>query len=100
MRWGGAIGVGALAGFGVLVASGGKRGLPFQAIAVVVAVIGIGIEKDLSVYFLFREAAGIDFGLMSPEMSELFSLYLEENHLSLQPGCGKLTSLSIGNPGV
>jgi hypothetical protein len=47
--------VGALAGYGVSLASGRKRGVSFQVAAVLTAIVGIGIGKYLSVYFILRE---------------------------------------------
>jgi len=73
--------VGFLAGGGVLLL-GRKRGVPYQLIAVVMAILGLAIGKYLTYYFLNRadvieqfgqeawDAAGLT--LTSPQMFEFF----------------------------
>lgn len=58
-----AIGVGALAGWGVVMAANGKRGLPFQAIAVATAIFGLFVGKYLAAVFFYREVLIEQFGL-------------------------------------
>ena len=58
-----AIGVGALAGGGVVVANGGKRGLPYQLIAVMTGVAGIFVGKFLAGVYFYREVLIEDYGI-------------------------------------
>ena len=57
-----AIGVGALAGGGVLLGAGRKRGLNFQLIAVVTSLIGLFLGKYLSAVYFYRAVLIEDFG--------------------------------------
>jgi hypothetical protein len=58
-----AVGVGALAGGGVVIANGGKRGLPYQLIAVVTGVAGIFAGKFLAGVYFYREVLIEDYGI-------------------------------------
>ncbi len=58
-----AIGVGALAGGGVLIASNRRKGLPYQLIAVVTSVLGIFIGKFLTAVYVYREVLIEDYGM-------------------------------------
>ena len=50
-------GIGFLAGIAVLTATGGRRGVPLQAIAIVSALVGIVIGKYLSYAWVLQEVA-------------------------------------------
>ncbi len=50
-------GIGFLTGIAVLTASRGSRGLPFQAIAIVCALLGIAVGKYLGFVWALQEAA-------------------------------------------
>ena len=75
-----AVGLGFLTGFGVLLVSGGKRGVPLQAVAVVSGVLGIVLGKYfLYVYFLrqvveeqFGRAAASTVTLLSGDVLDAF----------------------------
>ena len=54
-------GIGLICGFGVIMFSQGKRGLPLQIVAVVTSVLGVVIGKYGYFYYYFRE------GLLSRE---------------------------------
>jgi hypothetical protein len=58
-----AIGVGALAGGGVVLANNGQRGLPFQIIAVITGVAGIFVGKFLAGVYFYREVLIEDYGI-------------------------------------
>ena len=58
-----AIGVGALAGGGVLLATNRQRGLSFQTIAVMTSVLGIFIGKFLGGVYFYREILIEDYGM-------------------------------------
>ena len=68
-------GIGFAAGTAVVFASGGRRGVPLQAIAIVSALIGILLGKYLSFALVVLEDAerlGIDIGVFSTEMRDIF----------------------------
>lgn len=80
-----AMGVGALAGIGVLLLSFGKRGFILQTIAALCALIGIAIGKYALMYhFLSVEIGGpevmstMGYTPFSPEVLEIFPTYLQE----------------------
>lgn len=50
-------GIGFLAGIAVLTATGGRRGVPLQAIAIVCALVGIVIGKYLSYAWVLQQVA-------------------------------------------
>ena len=67
--------IGFVTGSAVLLASGGRRGQRLQAIAIVAALLGILLGKYLSFALIVQEDAenlGIDIGLFSGEMRDLF----------------------------
>jgi hypothetical protein len=70
-------GIGFLAGVAVLAATRGARGLPFQAIAIVSALVGILIGKYLSFVWVLQEAAEgvVDISVFS---SDTVDVFLEE----------------------
>ena len=57
-----AIGVGALAGWGVVMGANRKRGLPFQGIAVMTALFGLFVGKYLAAVFFYRDVLIGEFG--------------------------------------
>lgn len=83
-----AIGVGFLAGGGVVLL-GRQRGIPFQVIAVAMAVVGLGIGKYLIFFFLGRQEIidqfgveawdAVGFTLTSPEIIQGFFETLGES---------------------
>jgi hypothetical protein len=68
-------GIGFVTGMAVLLAAGGRKGLPLQAIAIVAALIGILVGKYLSFALIVQEAAGaqgVELSLFSADMRQLF----------------------------
>jgi hypothetical protein len=68
-------GIGFVAGMAVLLAAGGRKGLPLQVIAIVAALIGILIGKYLSFALILQEAAdaeGFELSLFGADMRQLF----------------------------
>lgn len=71
-------GIGFLVGMAVLTATGGRRGLPLQAIAIVSALIGILVGKYLSYAWVFQEVAeeetggALEISVFSRDMVEFF----------------------------
>ena len=57
-----AIGVGALAGWGVVMGTNRRKGLPFQSIAVVTALFGLFVGKYLAAVFFYRDVLIGEFG--------------------------------------
>ncbi len=55
-------GIGFLAGMAVLTATGGRRGLPLQVIAIVSALLGILVGKYLSYAWVLQEVAKEETG--------------------------------------
>ena len=79
-------GIGGLCGFGVLLLSGGRRGVPYQVIAVLSSVLGILIGKYVAFYFVFKEvltqlggaAAAATISFFSADVFKLFLEALRE----------------------
>jgi hypothetical protein len=73
-------GVGVLAGAGVVMFAGGRKGLPLQLIAVTSAVLGILIGKYFTFYSALKEYAAEEFGaevvaqmsMLSPGVAQIF----------------------------
>jgi hypothetical protein len=68
-------GIGFVVGTAVLVAAGRRKGLPLQLVAVVGALVGILVGKYLAYAMVIQELAseqGVDVGLLSSQMRELF----------------------------
>lgn len=57
-----AIGVGVLAGGGVLLGAGRKRGLPLQLIAIATSLVGLFLGKYLTAVYIYRQVLIEDFG--------------------------------------
>ena len=70
-------GIGALVGFAVLLAARGARGLPYQVIAVVAALVGIALGKYLAFVYSYREQVETDASMFSGEMFDAFRLNLD-----------------------
>ncbi len=66
-------GVGLLAGFGVLLFAGGRRGTPLQLVAVAAAVLGILIGKYFTFYYAFREYVSEEMGAEAVAELSMFS---------------------------
>jgi hypothetical protein len=76
-------GIGFLTGFAVLTATRGSRGLPFQAIAIVFALLGIVLGKYLGFVWALQEAAedagvAISLPIFSSDTINLFFDELDE----------------------
>jgi hypothetical protein len=68
-------GIGFLAAMAVLLASGGRKGRPLQAIAIVAVLIGILLGKYLSFALIVQDAAsdqGVELALFGGEMRQAF----------------------------
>jgi hypothetical protein len=68
-------GIGFVVGMAVLLAAGGRKGLPLQAIAIVAALIGILIGKYLSFALILQDVAdaeGVELSLFGADMRQLF----------------------------
>ena len=68
-------GIGFVTGMAVLLAAGGRKGLPLQAIAIVAALIGILVGKYLSFALIVQDAAsaeGVELSLFGADMRQLF----------------------------
>jgi hypothetical protein len=73
-------GVGVLAGTGVVMFAGGRKGLPLQLIAVASAVLGVLIGKYFTFYSALKEYAAEEFGvevvaqmsMLSPGVAQIF----------------------------
>ncbi|UCC83717.1 MAG: hypothetical protein JSW46_01940 [Gemmatimonadota bacterium] len=73
-------GVGVLAGTGVVMFAGGRKGLPLQLIAVTSAVLGVLIGKYFTFYSALKEYAAEEFGaevvaqmsMLSPGVAQIF----------------------------
>ena len=68
-----ALGIGLLCGFGVVIFSGGRKGYPLQAIAVVCSVLGILAGKYAAFFFLLREEAVTRYGAEAAARLSMFS---------------------------
>jgi hypothetical protein len=68
-------GIGFVVGTAVLLAAGRRKGLPLQVVAVVGALVGILVGKYLAYALVIQDLAsdqGVDVGLLSSQMRELF----------------------------
>ena len=65
-------GVGALVGYAVLAAAGGRKGADLQAVAVVCALLGVLLGKYLAFAFVVQESLGGTIGLFSGDMVTFF----------------------------
>jgi hypothetical protein len=65
-------GIGFLAGVAILFATGGRRGLPLQLIAIVSALLGIGIGKYLSFVWILDDIPELDVPIFSRDTVDLF----------------------------
>jgi hypothetical protein len=71
-------GIGFVAGMAVLTATGGRRGLPLQAIAIVAALLGIVVGKYLSYAWVLQEVAdeqtggAVDISVFSRDTVDFF----------------------------
>jgi len=76
-------GIGFLTGIAVLAATRGVRGLPFQAIAIVCALLGIVIGKYLGFVWVLQGAAEDAGGLISIPVfsSDTINLFFDELNL-------------------
>ncbi len=87
-----AIGVGALAGGGVLIATNRQRGTPFQIIAVMTGVAGIFVGKLLGAVYFYREILIEDYGIelvnevgMGAIIGDTIQLFPEYLSVTLEP---------------
>jgi len=65
-------GIGFLAGLGILFATGGRRGLPLQLIAILSALLGIVIGKYLSFVWILDDLPELDVPIFSRDTVDLF----------------------------
>jgi hypothetical protein len=71
-------GIGFLAGIAILTATGGRRGVPLQALAVFFALLGILVGKYLSYAWVLQEVAkeqtggALELSVFSRDMVDLF----------------------------
>lgn len=86
-----AIGVGALAGWGVVMGTNGTRGLPFQGIAVAAALFGLFVGKYLAAVYFYREVLIEDYGLaavnqvgIGPLFADVFEFFPDYLSLSFE----------------
>jgi hypothetical protein len=73
-------GIGFVVAMAVLFATRGARGIPYQAVAIVFALLGILLGKYLGYAFAVQEqaeAAGVELGLFSSELRTFFREDLE-----------------------
>jgi len=54
--------IGGLAGFGVALFAGGKRGIPFQVVAVLSSVLGIVVGKYFVFFHYLKESIAEEYG--------------------------------------
>jgi len=69
MAWG----IGFLCGIGVLLLSGGRKGVPFQVIAVLSSILGIGMGKYATFFFAAKAALAERAGPVTAAKLSLFS---------------------------
>ena len=69
MAWG----IGLLAGFAVVLFSGGKRGRPIQVVAVAASVVGIVIGKYLTFFHVLKEVVAQEHGAEAAESISVLS---------------------------
>ncbi len=65
-------GVGALVGFAVLGAAGGRKARDLQAVAVVCSLLGVLLGKYLAFAFVVEESLGGEIGVLSGDMLSFF----------------------------
>lgn len=63
-------GVGLLAGYAVLLTTGGRKSRVLQVIAVVSSLLGILIGKYLTIFFVARDQLNGDLGILDPGLIE------------------------------
>jgi hypothetical protein len=73
-----ALGVGFIVGTAVVLGAGGRRGLPYQVVAVVLALLGILLGKYLAFVWSVNDQAeeagiSVDLGLFSGDSFDLFT---------------------------
>jgi hypothetical protein len=77
-------GIGFLVGMAVLTATGGRRGLPLQAIAIISSLLGILLGKYLSYAWVLQEVAeeetggALEISIFSRDMVDFFREDLSE----------------------
>ena len=79
-------GIGGLCGYGVVMAAGGRKGLPLQVIAVLTGVFGIAAGKFFTFYFIVKQSieetygaeAAASFQMTSPDTISMFMEALPE----------------------
>ena len=69
-----ALGVGFLCGTGVVLITGGKKGAPLQAIAVVASLLGIAIGKYVNFFSVVKEITAEERGAEAAATMSLFSV--------------------------
>jgi hypothetical protein len=67
-----ALGIGLLAGYAVVVATRGRKGLPLQVVAVFASLLGILLGKYFTYYYLFKEAVRDQIGDEAADQISLF----------------------------
>lgn len=72
-----AIGIGLLVGWAVLMASGRRKGLPLQLVAVLASVAGILAGKYVTVYLEVREVVGDELAFTDPFVFQLLTTNLD-----------------------
>ncbi len=66
-------GIGLLAGFGVLISAGGRKGVPLQFVAVASAVLGIAVGKYLSFFYSLKNYVAEEYGAEAVAELSMFS---------------------------
>ena len=89
-----ALGVGFLCGMGVVMFTGGKKGMPLQMIAVVASVLGIVIGKYMSFFESVKDVVAAERGAEAVETISMFSMdmvqFFGENITTMASGIDAL----------
>lgn len=68
-----ALGIGFICGFAVVLLSKGKKGVPFQIIALLTSILGIAVGKYTTFFFFFKEFVEKEYGLNAASHLTMFS---------------------------
>ncbi len=89
-----ALGVGFLCGMGVVMFTGGKKGMPLQMIAIVTSVLGIVIGKYMSFFESVKDVVAAERGAEAVETLSMFSMdmvqFFGENITAMASGIDAL----------
>jgi uncharacterized protein YoaH (UPF0181 family) len=78
-------GIGGVCGFGVVLLSGGRKGLPLQLIAVVTSILGIVMGKYFTFYYFLKDALLQEYGEEGIAELSMFSMGVVQYFIEALP---------------